>query len=484
LQQQLGCLSGPHRDPVVEHVALLEDVGELERVAPHALVLLTQAAAAVAGTSRFDAALRLAGSRRVAALVLPAGHGASVGPKSSAIARDAGVAILQITGDADLAQLAILAGRELAGGAEAALLHAHAALREIEAQPVDGGAEALVERAGTAFGVPLRIARTEPRAGPRAAIVIDDHVEGWVTASRQHGDLALGLEIVLHAAAAAAARAITSARHSDELAIHAREEVLSELLAAPLEARAALVKRARALGFAIDGWHAAVRLDFEDLAEPAAGSGGDVAAFENRQHVAREILQAMLVRGGVWHSARAGQARVLLRTYERNPGLGVAASIAKAVDTALADTRTPLSCGIASAHEGAEGLLTAVTEAKAAVTLARASGRVNTAVALDSLGMRRALVEWYAGDTAQEAVTRVLAPLTSLGGARGERLLDTLHAYLDEQGSITRTARRLNLHRNAVSYRISQIFELLDVDPDNPDDLLLLRLACRARELA
>jgi hypothetical protein len=28
------------------------------------------------------------------------------------------------------------------------------------------------------------------------------------------------------------------------------------------------------------------------------------------------------------------------------------------------------------------------------------------------------------------------------------------------------------------------VFSLLDVDQDNPDDLLLLQLACRARELA
>ena len=40
------------------------------------------------------------------------------------------------------------------------------------------------------------------------------------------------------------------------------------------------------------------------------------------------------------------------------------------------------------------------------------------------------------------------------------------------------------MHHNAVSYRINQIFELLDVDPQNPDDLLLLQLACRARDLA
>ena len=47
---------------------------------------------------------------------------------------------------------------------------------------------------------------------------------------------------------------------------------------------------------------------------------------------------------------------------------------------------------------------------------------------------------------------------------------------------MTRTGERLNLHRNAVAYRIRQAFELLDVDEDNPDDRLLLQLACRARE--
>ena len=67
---------------------------------------------------------------------------------------------------------------------------------------------------------------------------------------------------------------------------------------------------------------------------------------------------------------------------------------------------------------------------------------------------------------------------------RGERLIQTLHVYLDERCSLTRTAQRLNLHRNAVAYRINRVFELLEVNQDSPDDLLLLQLACRARELA
>jgi DNA-binding PucR family transcriptional regulator len=105
------------------------------------------------------------------------------------------------------------------------------------------------------------------------------------------------------------------------------------------------------------------------------------------------------------------------------------------------------------------------------------------AVPFDSVGLRRTLVEWYASDTAQDAVGTVLAPLTKLGPVNSERLIQTLHVFLDQRGSFTKTAKLLNLHRNAVAYRINRIFELLDVDRDNPDDLLLLQLACRAREL-
>jgi sugar diacid utilization regulator len=473
LQPLLAYLSRPRTDPDVEHVALVEDLAELERVGPHALVLVTHAASAAASTYRFDMALRLAGSRHVAAIVLSAGYAESITPTSSAIAHRAGIAILATAADVDLARLAVALGRELAGAADVALLRAHTALRAIDAHPNGGAPEALATRAGAALGVALRFVASEPPE-PRASIVVDDHVEGWITAAPQQGDLAMAMDIVLRATAFGAARAIASARREQELPIRSRDEVLTELLSAPPQGRPPIIQRARTLGFPIDDWHVALRLEFEDLTDPEAGQ--EAAAYEARMRFGRIMLQAMQDSGEIWHSARAGQALVLVRSYEADPGIAVATSVAQAVEPALTEARsrlptTLIRCGVGSAHNGPAGLLSAVTEARAAVTI-------------DSLGLRRTLVEWYASATAQEAVTTVLAPLTNLSGARGERLIQTLHVYLDQQGSMSRTAERMNMHRNAVSYRIHQIFELLDVDPDNPDDLLLLQLACRARELA
>jgi sugar diacid utilization regulator len=418
--------------------------------------------------------------------VLAGADVASITPTAAAIADRSGMAILATGSKADLAQLAVGIAREIAGDAEAALVRAHTAVRAIEAHPADGAAQQLLEHAGAALSVPLSMMDAEPPAAPRAAIRIDDRVAGWLTAPATQGHLGMALDIVLRSAAWRVGDTLASADRAEELPIQSREEVLTELLSAPPEVRPELVLRARQLGLAMDGWHVATRLELEELVDAPDDA---LAAYEARVHVARSALQAAREGGGSWDSARTGTAILLLRTYRQDPGVAAAGDVAKAMGVVVDALRpqlpaTLMRCGVGDAHVGPDGILSSAAEAKAAVTTARASGRANQAVPFDSVGLRRTLVEWYASDTAQEAMTTVLSPLVDLGGARAERLIQTLHVYLDHRGSLTRTAETLSMHRNAVAYRIKQVFSLLDVDQDNADDLLLLQLACRARELA
>jgi sugar diacid utilization regulator len=487
LGSRLGYVARPSAAVEVERVALIEDLGEIERVPEGAIVLLARGASAAAGTYRFDMALRTARGRRIAALVLTASDAARMTPTAAAVADRSGMALLGTSDDVDLGELAIAIARELSGGADAALVRAHAAVRAVAGNAADGGPERLVERVGAALGVELSLVSSEPATGPRTPVLLDDHVEGWLSAPQQEGDLAMGLEIAMQVAAAGLQRILARARRAEDLPIQSRAELLSELLSAPQRGRARIVQRARELGVPIDGWHVAVRVEFEELSD--ADDGRELAAFESRVAVARALIRAVRGPGSTWHSARAGMAVVLVRMYGADPGAAASAEVGSAVDEALADARrrvptTLMRCGVGSPHSGPAGLLSSAAEAKAAVTAAYAAGAVNSAVLFDRVGLRRALVEWYASDVAQQAVTTVLEPLASLGGQRGERLIHTLHAYLDHQGSLTKTAAALNLHRNAVAYRVKQAFALLEVDPDNPDDLLLLQLACRARELS
>jgi sugar diacid utilization regulator len=482
----VGYVSRPRNDPAVEGVTLIEDLDRFAQVGEHDIVLLTRGASTAISSYRFDMALRVASSRGVAALVLTAADVWRIPSTATAIANRSGMAILGMDDDTELMELALAIGRELAGGADVALMRAHTAVRAIEAHPLDASIESLLAHVGAALAVPISMVAAEPPDRPARAVLVDDRVEGWITAPAQEGDAAMGLEIVLHALATSVAEVTTRARRSQELPTQSREQVLTDLLSATAKTRDEVVLRARGLGLEIDGWHVAVRLDFEDLADPADGK--ELDAYQARTRLASAALQAARAAGGTWHLARAGEAFVLVSTYREDPGAAASGQVASGMDEVLAVTRGMLPgaiirCGVGTARAGPGGLVASVAEAKAAANAARTSKRAGNAIPFDSVGLRRALVEWYASDTAREAATSVLQPLSALGGIRAERLIQTLHVYLDEHGSLTRTGQRLSLHRNAVAYRVNRIFELLDVDQENPDDLLLLQLACRAREL-
>jgi sugar diacid utilization regulator len=483
LQSQLSFVVRPRSPRAVTSVAFAEDLADIGDVEPGAVVLLSRAASATAGSYRFDMALRAGRTREVAALVMAGEDAGRITATASAVADRSRSAILATVGRPDLAELAIRIGRELAGGADAALLRAHAAVRAVEAHPADGRHEALVERAGAALGVPLAFGREEPAGMPRRPVLVDGRVDGWMSGPPQEGELAKSLELVLRAVADTLGRDIERVRSAEELPIQSQEEALAELLVATPQDRPRLLQRARSLGLPIDGWHVAVRLEISEQADAPAGDG-----YEQRLRLARAALEALRADGGAWHTARIGSGVILVRMHREDPGLAGVAEVTDAMRPVLARVHARLTggvvrCGVGGVHQGPSGLISSALEAKAAVTAARASGSMNEITPFDSVGLRRAVIDWYASETAQEAVTAVLAPLARLGGARAERLIGTLHVYLDQQGSLSKTAAALNLHRNAVAYRVNQIFDLLEVDPDNPDDRLLLQLACRAREL-
>jgi sugar diacid utilization regulator len=486
LNSLLDYLSRPSTDMLVEGVAFVEDLGHLERVGEHYIALLARSVSASVSSHGFDMAFTVAGTRHLSALALRAADGGSVTSSTKEIANSFGTAILGIADGTSLAELALAIGRELGGESDVALLRAHTAVRAIAAHPHDGTVQSLLDSAGGALGLPLSMASTQPRQGLHRPVIVGDRVNGWVTTQAPHGDLASAAEIVLDVAARGVADALTRADRIREVPTQSREEVLADLLAATPKTRDQVVSRARSLGLPIDGWHVVVRLDFEDLADPPPGQ--ELTVYESRARLGAAAIQGARAAGGTWHEARVGEAFVLVRSYQEDPGGQAAEQVASTMDEVLSavgakSSTTIIRCGVGSLAAGPKGLLASVAEAKAAALLGRTSKRANIAVAFDTVGLRRTLVEWYSSDTAREAATSVLQPLSDLGGVRAERLIQTLHVYLDERGSLTRTAQRLNLHRNAVAYRVRKIFELLDVDPDNADDLLLLQLACRAREL-
>jgi sugar diacid utilization regulator len=316
-------------------------------------------------------------------------------------------------------------------------------------------------------------------------VVAGEAAIGYFVAPDAHGDSGIGARLVLHAAASAAGRLLDLARRARELPARSRSELLAELLMSEAAINEDLLDRARQLAIPVGGWHVAVRIEADDL---EAADQDEVRRFELLDAVGQAALQAAAATGGTWYLSRIGRAIVLIRVTSSNPGPQAGARAARSAERALQAIGARFAAlrfraGVGSPHEGPMGLRASATEARSALAAARAARRPAGVAAHDAVGVQRMLMEWYSSDTARASVREQLAPLEKLGPGRAETAIQTLAVYLDEQGSLVKTAQRLHLHRNAVANRLRGITELLEIDLEDPDQRLVLQLACRARLL-
>jgi len=84
---------------------------------------------------------------------------------------------------------------------------------------------------------------------------------------------------------------------------------------------------------------------------------------------------------------------------------------------------------------------------------------------------------------AADLAARALAPLAELRPSSRARLQETLRAWLDAPGQVTRIAQRLHVHPQTVRYRVGQLRELFGARLDDPEERFALALAVRVDDL-
>jgi sugar diacid utilization regulator len=495
-------------DRQVVTVRLAERFSDLNPAPAQSLVVLSRAASAAATDYRLDMALRWAAVHNVAAVGCFS-DGRWQPPMTAVdIAERADIALVSVPAAAELTWLLRAIMQETGGGAERALARAEQGLAAVlHAAETGADTEGLRASVSRALGIDVvarlyadddRGHRPEDTPGVPAQpggasepgrvsvpIVVGETIAGEFTVLA-HGDMAVAANLVLRIAASSAGRLLDLARRARELPIRSRSELLTELLMSDAALTEDLRDRAMQLGVPIGGWHVAVRIEAENLDE--AGRD-EVHRFELLDTAGQAALQAVARTGGSWYLSRISRAIVLVRMTSSHPGTQAGLRAARSAEGALAAIRgrfpgLRLRGGVGAPHEGPMGLRASAAEARIALVAARSAGKPEGVATHDATGVQRMLMEWYASDTARASVRAQLAPLERLGPARGETAIRTLAAYLDQQGSIVRTASALHLHRNAVAYRLRRITDLLGVDLDDPDQRLALQLACRARLLA
>jgi hypothetical protein len=523
-------------DRQVALVRLAERFADLDDAPAGSLVVLSRAASAELSDYRLDMGLRWATANGVSAVAAFSAEQWQPTVTAMDIAGRADIALISIPAGAELAGLVQAISREIGGAAESALGRAEEGLNAVlSAEAAGAGLEDLRASVSVALGTPVEFRPDDSRHGDRAngqlhldrsairagsgvparalegglagevsvPVVVGEAPIGHLVAPDVQGDLAIAARLVLHSAAASAGRLLDLARRAREVPVRSRSELLAELLMSESAINDDLLDRARQLNISLGSWHVVVRIEADDLdggpgpdgsaegpglSSPDSASRDEVRRFELLETAGQIALQAAGAAGGTWHLSRVARALVLIKMTRSDPGPQAGAQAARAAARALQALRErlpalPFRAGVGAAHEGPTGLRASAAEARAALLAARAARKPSGVAAHDVVGVQRMLMEWYASDTARASVRDQLAPLEKLGQSRADTAIRTLAAYLDEQGSIIKTAQRLHLHRNAVANRIRGITELLDVDFDDPDQRLALQLACRARLL-
>jgi hypothetical protein len=457
----LTLVAGPWDARPAESVVIVDALENLQRARRHQVALLTPSASPGTMGYQLDVALAAAGERELTALALYGAPATSL--TAIRLADRARVALLTIDPLVDLTDLAFGLARLIRTDPGEVLARAIEGRRAVAAAEPDG-TEAVLRAAEDAVGARFEL-RPRPGDGLAVPVSSDGRPDGYVCCAQDDA----AAELTAHLLAGAVGRIRTLAIKAARRPAQAQADALASLLAAAPTAVSRAAEHARDVGVRLHEDLAVIRLE--------------LASEPDRDLVTRRAMDeelddlVLVVAGDGWYRTRVDGALLLIHT-------GAAGALP--VERVLAAVRAAFPaatvfCGVGSHRHGPAGLRESATEAATATAAARGWGRPWTPVHIDAVGLPPMLVDWLGSRAAQLSTQRLLAPFDDLDPERAQAAVRTLSAYLDERGSLARSAERLHLHRNAVAYRMRQIRErLAGVDLDDPDRRLELQLACRA----
>lgn len=467
-------------------VTLAEDLGDVAAGQPGAFIVCTEASSRDANTYRMDLALRQWGARGVRAVALVRDTALQLSPIIPGLAARTGIVLLTIPPNIGAGRVALAVQVELGEDLHQLVARLGTGLDHIEG--LEAAAVSDLTRwsteVSTQTGLSISVGYPPP-GRPSSPVVIAGVTETHFWSESVGPNLEVVVRLLLNALAMKAAANIGAWRTSTAANLPLAGTLAELILGRDKNRAEALVARAEALVYRVSGWHSVVRIvaDF-----PFHGNRNDEAshhaALVGRIHaVARQYLKGET---GDWHTVGLADTLTLVWNSSKEPGPRIGHELLEVLDGLLGEITQEIGegsiwCGVGSCRRGLSGLQASAAEAASALASARATERSNRAVLFDAVGLRRLLLDYQTRPESRDALARLLAPLEQLGPRRRDQLLDTLTAIFRENGRLSAAARSLGVHRNTIDQRLRYIYDLIDLDPEDPDHRLMLELAIRNR---
>jgi purine catabolism regulator len=142
-----------------------------------------------------------------------------------------------------------------------------------------------------------------------------------------------------------------------------------------------------------------------------------------------------------------------------------------------------VTAGASRPHHPIAAVPHAAREAREARRIGRRVYGAGRLVAYGDLGLYRVLHALQDSAELRTFYEQTLGPLVEYDRRTGQDWIKTLEAFFACNGNLSQTAMRLQLHRNALLYRIRRIEAIGGIDLEDPEGRLSLQVALKARRL-
>jgi purine catabolism regulator len=168
------------------------------------------------------------------------------------------------------------------------------------------------------------------------------------------------------------------------------------------------------------------------------------------------------------------------QTDEASPNLAHVVRLA-ALDALPRQAR--LCAAVGRAVRDPSDLPRAMSEARATLTLGQGLHVKQPVVSVQALALERMLAAHGNLDATRQFVDDQIGILERTDSAKSGQLSHTLEVLAACGGNKAEAAKRLHMRRQSLYYRLDQIANLLDVDLDDPKQLITLAVAVTARRM-
>jgi purine catabolism regulator len=292
--------------------------------------------------------------------------------------------------------------------------------------------------------------------------------------------------MAIEQAALVLALAVAKERELSEVEGRVRGEFLEDLLHGTYGDESAAQRRARHLGYPLQGSHIVMLVDIDDF-----------RGFNRARQISEDAIQALkrdflrrvtgVVRTSYARALVQGRSDQVVSLLPLGTEVGDhqirVHALGVQIQQAIADWKPgfTVSVGFSGPAEAPAGVAASLREVTSVMESLARFKRWSQVIAVPELGLT-GLLAAVTDERLVDYSRRHLGPLIKHDITRKGNLVATLRAYL-ETGEQQQAAQRLRVHPNTLRYRLDRIREISAVDLEDPETRLNLAVALRVQAL-